>query len=327
MKLLCFLFYFIFIISCNTIDNKLTLVEKEMIIYCDSVLNSHINEMKVTKFIDLYYPYLNNNIVKIKFPDLLFKFKNLNSLTITGGPFDSIPDRFREFVCLKDLTLGLSEYENLNEILKKFNKTDIETLSLILKENNKIPEECCLFDNLNTLSIYHFSKYDTLPKCLSRLNKLENLSFIFSEPKVKYNNIEKLNNLRSLTLNYCHNADLRDLFDRLSHLNHLQSLMITDDSLKDIPENVKNLDESIIDIIDWNNFFYPNGYGCFTDLLINLEGRNDLIGGGFYGWAMSFNEMTPKGFLTKCAHPSINGHKVIANELYNHIKLKYLTNE
>ena len=65
----------------------------------------------------------------------------------------------------------------------------------------------------------------------------------------------------------------------------------------------------------------------FTDLLINLEGRNDLIGGGFYGWAMSFNEMTPKGFLTKCAHPSINGHKVIANELYNHIKLKYLTNE
>ena len=97
--------------------------------------------------------------------------------------------------------------------------------------------------------------------------------------------------------------------------------------LKLLRENVKNLDESIIDIIDWNNFFYPNGYGCFTDLLINLEGRNDLIGGGFYGWAMSFNEMTPKGFLTKCAHPSINGHKVIANELYNHIKLKYLTNE
>ena len=276
MKLLCFLFYFIFIISCNTIDNKLTLVEKEMIIYCDSVLNSHINEMKVTKFIDLYYPYLNNNIVKIKFPDLLFKFKNLNSLTITGGPFDSIPDRFREFVCLKDLTLGLSEYENLNEILKKFNKTDIETLSLILKENNKIPEECCLFDNLNTLSIYHFSKYDTLPKCLSRLNKLENLSFIFSEPKVKYNNIEKLNNLRSLTLNYCHNADLRDLFDRLSHLNHLQSLMITDDSLKDIPENVKNLDSlDYIFISSWNLRKLPESLASMK--VLNHIGMHESI--------------------------------------------------
>lgn len=93
--------------------------------------------------------------------------------------------------------------------------------------------------------------------------------------------------------------------------------------LKILKKEIKDLDETIIDIINWDNFLYPNNYECFTDLLIEYENRKDLLGGGFYGWAMSYNEMTPNKYFTKCAHPSIYGHKIIANVLYDYINKKF----
>lgn len=79
---------------------------------------------------------------------------------------------------------------------------------------------------------------------------------------------------------------------------------------------------NLVDVIDWDNYLSPGGYNCFTDLLVHLEDRDDLLNGGFYGWAMGHDKMTPKGLFTKCAHPSYEGHKIIAKTLYEFITKK-----
>jgi len=76
----------------------------------------------------------------------------------------------------------------------------------------------------------------------------------------------------------------------------------------------------LIDTIEWGNFLYPNGNLSMTDMLVGFEDRDDLKGGGFYGWAMGVDKKTPKGLFTKCSHPSYDGHKIIAETIYDYIK-------
>lgn len=82
--------------------------------------------------------------------------------------------------------------------------------------------------------------------------------------------------------------------------------------------------EKLVNIIDWDEFFYPDGFRCVTDYLLSLEERTDLINEfsswNYYEFAYGHKKMTPKGYITKCAHPSDDGHKEIAKLLYEHIK-------
>lgn len=84
--------------------------------------------------------------------------------------------------------------------------------------------------------------------------------------------------------------------------------------------SIKDLEK----IIDWNNFLYPRGYKCMTDMLIDMEGRKDLLGGGFYGWSMGMKEFSPNKYFTKCSHPSYYGHKEMAKSIYEYIIEKKL---
>jgi hypothetical protein len=81
----------------------------------------------------------------------------------------------------------------------------------------------------------------------------------------------------------------------------------------------KEHEKGLIDVIQWDNYLYPRGYSCMTDLLVHLEGRDDLLGGGFYGWAMGHDKLTPKGLFTKCSHPSHEGHRIIAETIYDYL--------
>ena len=82
--------------------------------------------------------------------------------------------------------------------------------------------------------------------------------------------------------------------------------------------------EKLVNIIDWDEFFYPDGFRCITDYLLSLEERTDLINEfsswNYYEFAYGHKKMTPKGYITKCAHPSDDGHKEIAKLLYERIK-------
>jgi hypothetical protein len=99
------------------------------------------------------------------------------------------------------------------------------------------------------------------------------------------------------------------------------------DSLRGDNENFMN--ESIeyignlCDIIDWDDFLRPKGFNCITDYLCHLENREDLIldyhAGKYYDYAATLEKLSPKGYITKCAHPSYLGHEAIADVIYEHI--------
>ena len=78
--------------------------------------------------------------------------------------------------------------------------------------------------------------------------------------------------------------------------------------------------------MDWENFIRPNGHRCVTDYLCELEERPDLIiedlfglSSKYYEFAYSHKELTPKGFITNCAHPSSSGNEKISDILYKSI--------
>ena len=77
---------------------------------------------------------------------------------------------------------------------------------------------------------------------------------------------------------------------------------------------------NLLDAIDWNNIFRPQGFENFTDMLVHYEKRDDLNGGGFYMWAHEQKRGTPEGYFTPCAHPSYKGHALIAESMYEYIQ-------
>lgn len=85
-------------------------------------------------------------------------------------------------------------------------------------------------------------------------------------------------------------------------------------------EKDNNSNRSLINLVDWNNTFRPQGYETFTDMLVNREERGDLKGGGFYTWALENLKGTPNGYFTPCAHPSYKGHTLIAESMYEYIQ-------
>jgi hypothetical protein len=99
---------------------------------------------------------------------------------------------------------------------------------------------------------------------------------------------------------------------------------MTDHIIGDLLYGKESHVEKLVNIIDWDEFFYPDGFRCITDYLLSLEERTDLINEfsswNYYEFAYSHKKMTPKGYITKCAHPSDDGHKEIAKLLYEHIK-------
>jgi hypothetical protein len=126
--------------------------------------------------------------------------------------------------------------------------------------------------------------------------------------------IELLLNVQEV-LTWCkaHNAKfiLCSAFDnRLNKKHFVESL--------DNPGN--KITAELVDLIDWDNIFRPQGFENFTDMLVHYEDRDDLKGGGFYMWAHEQKKGTPKGYFTPCAHPSYKGHNLIAKSIYEYIQ-------
>lgn len=87
--------------------------------------------------------------------------------------------------------------------------------------------------------------------------------------------------------------------------------------------------EALVDIINWNEFLYPENENCFTDYLLVLENRYDLMDFNssylFHEFAYKQEKLSPKGYISKCAHPSYKGYEEISKVIYNHMKkLQYI---
>lgn len=85
-----------------------------------------------------------------------------------------------------------------------------------------------------------------------------------------------------------------------------------------------NYINQLINIIDWNRFIRLSNYNCVTDFLCHLEKNEKLINvndsRGFWEFVEKIDKISDKGYVTKCGHPSVTGHKEIAKILYEEIK-------
>jgi hypothetical protein len=85
--------------------------------------------------------------------------------------------------------------------------------------------------------------------------------------------------------------------------------------------------KSLVNIIDWSSFLFPNNFLCFTDFLCSIENKNELITTNtswpYYEYAYTLDKMSPNGFITKCAHPSSLGHSEIAKVIYKFMEDNY----
>lgn len=81
------------------------------------------------------------------------------------------------------------------------------------------------------------------------------------------------------------------------------------------------------DSINWDNVMpIPFNYNSMIDLLCHYEHTKDVIGRDhfFYSWSTEYckehKSFTPNGYFTPCGHPTIKGHELIADTIFNFIK-------
>jgi lysophospholipase L1-like esterase len=75
----------------------------------------------------------------------------------------------------------------------------------------------------------------------------------------------------------------------------------------------------LIDSIPWDKFLYPQGCKSFMQLLLRYDGREELADGAFYDYYSKLKE--PTKYITNCMHPTREGYRIMAEELYNFIKV------
>jgi hypothetical protein len=77
-------------------------------------------------------------------------------------------------------------------------------------------------------------------------------------------------------------------------------------------------DSELINTVPWDKFLYPRKKKSFIELLTGLDGKPFLADGGFFPYYTRLS--APSTYITNCAHPSMLGHKVIAECIFDFIK-------
>lgn len=75
----------------------------------------------------------------------------------------------------------------------------------------------------------------------------------------------------------------------------------------------------LIDLVNWDKFFYPKGCRSFLELLLKLDGHTDpkILDSDYY--KIYYKTGNKSKYITPCVHPSEFGHKIIAEEIYKFI--------
>jgi hypothetical protein len=74
----------------------------------------------------------------------------------------------------------------------------------------------------------------------------------------------------------------------------------------------------VVDTINWNNFLYPKEMNSFMELLLDYDGNRHLADGEFYDYYSKLDY--PTKHITNCMHPSREGYRIIAEEIYKSLK-------
>tara|TARA_B110000305_G_C19232891_1_gene536065 strand:+ start:38 stop:886 length:849 start_codon:yes stop_codon:yes gene_type:complete len=74
----------------------------------------------------------------------------------------------------------------------------------------------------------------------------------------------------------------------------------------------------LVNSIPWDKFIRPQGCKSFMQLLLRYDGREELADGAFLDYYSKLKE--PTEYITNCMHPTREGYRIIAEEIYNFIK-------
>ncbi len=76
----------------------------------------------------------------------------------------------------------------------------------------------------------------------------------------------------------------------------------------------------LVNSIPWDKFLYPQGCKSFMQLLLRYDGREELADGAFYDYYSKIKE--PTEYITNCMHPTQEGYRIMAEEIYKFMKEK-----
>jgi len=85
-------------------------------------------------------------------------------------------------------------------------------------------------------------------------------------------------------------------------------------------KEVGTVHNKLINTVAWDNFLYPNGLKSFIELLLTHEGRPELAPGEYLDYYSKLKE--PSTYITNCMHPTQEGYRIIAEEIYKFLKTK-----
>jgi hypothetical protein len=80
----------------------------------------------------------------------------------------------------------------------------------------------------------------------------------------------------------------------------------------------------LVNSVPWNNFLYPRGMKSFIELLLTYDGRPEMALGEFYVYYSKLKE--PTEYITNCMHPTQEGYRIIAEEIYKFLIEKEFVN-
>ena len=115
-------------------------------------------------------------------PEILYKFSNLQHLSMHFNYVSSIPDRFKTLENLQRLYFGGNELNSLPDIFDSF--PHLKIASFQSNFLTSLPQSFTKLDNLTNLNISH-NKFTKFPKPLLKLKSLEILD-------IRYNRIQRL---------------------------------------------------------------------------------------------------------------------------------------
>ncbi len=195
------------------------------------------------------------------FPEVVFRFKNLEKLDLSDNLIETVPKRLSELKKLKFLSLS-GNYINYEEFKFKRNK-HLKDLNLQYTGMTKIPRsmkrnrslEILFLGNnpivftkndfrkltgLKALNLYNV-KTATLPKSIAKLQKLEELDLYYNELQFLPKEICQLKNLKTLAVA---NNQLWNLPEEISKMPNLQTLYAHHNRLNSLPTlpNLRLLD-------------------------------------------------------------------------------------
>lgn len=107
-------------------------------------------------------------------------------------------------------------------------------------------------------------------------------------------------------------------FTKEYNREHFNKLLIQDNGGLDIDVVMENT-RLLLDRMPWDKIIKPMGYECVTDMLLHLEGRDDLVEHDTGIGSINYETIGENHYLTKCQHPSYKGHELLSDIIYEKI--------